>query len=157
MRPAFHIALMLALAGCDVEASLGSHDAGIDALLALDAHGVDGGHDSDAAVADAASDDAGLDAAHDLDASHGADGSIDAPVLDAPATCATPDAGTCIQCQAAMCCAEYTACQAVPTCPCIVDCVFAGHLVADCETHCGADHGESTALLSCAQHHCACP
>ena len=162
---------VLLLSACDVEASLGAHDAGgADAMSLLDgSHTPDTGHAVDAFIAEDAGtdaaviDDAGIDAAHLVDAAHAVDGGIDAAhALDAGldahgAVCATPDAGACIQCQAAMCCAEYTACQAAPSCPCIVDCIFAGHTAAECAMHCGADHGESTALASCAQHACTCP
>lgn len=136
------IALVLGLSACDVEASLGANDAGVDAVTTLD-----GSHAVDTGTIDGGLDSGPPDAQPPGDAGN-----------DAAPTCAVPDAGACGQCQAAMCCAEYTACQAAPTCPCIVDCIFAGHGAAACATHCGAaDHGESDALVACAQHQCVCP
>lgn len=169
MRSAL-VAVVVLVSACDVEVSLGDHDAsGSDGALRDAMSIVDAGHD-DAAPGDGGSFDAGSLDANDLDASlpdshvadaHVEDAGTDAPSdvgLDGHAMCAMPDAGACVQCQAAMCCAEYLACTGAATCPCIVDCVLAGgHTVSECSVHCGPDHGESTPLITCAQHHCTCP
>ena len=104
------VALLVTIAlGCDVEASLGAHDADIDGALS---------------------------------------------------TCSPPDAGACAACQATSCCAAFAACTMLPTCGCIVDCTLSGHAVDGCVTHCGgAVHDMHTALITCAENHCAaaCP
>jgi len=147
---------------CDVEASLGAEDGGPDVVIAIDAAvhdaGSDGGidadvhdaNDVDAALVDAALVDVGHDAsAHDAGSDTG---------LDATPMCAAPDASACVQCQATTCCTPYAACAMAANCPCIVDCVVVGgHTLAECTVHCGADHGESSPLITCAQGHCACP
>lgn len=170
MRSAL-LALVVLVSACDVEVSLGDHDAsGADGSLRDAMAMVDASHDDaaplDAGMPDANALDAGAPDAHPIDA-HVEDVGADAGLLDAApsdvgldghAMCATPDAGACVQCQAAMCCAEYLTCAGAATCPCIVDCVLAsGHTPSECSVHCGADHGESTPLITCAQHHCACP
>ena len=104
MRLAVCLSLALAL-GCDVESSLGEHDASLDAP-ALDAATTDGG---DGSV------DAGLDAEPD-DASS-----------DAAPSCAAPDGGACVACQASACCEAFAACALAAPCPCIVDCLLQGH------------------------------
>lgn len=125
MRRRLTIALAVLALACDVEASLGSHDAGIDSPLHT--------------TSDAASDAASLDASTDAH----------------PLACHAPaDAGMCLECQAAMCCAAFDACSRAATCPCIVGCVLSSMPVADCMTHCGADHGEHAPLIACAQASC---
>lgn len=142
MRRVLALVLFLLTPGCDVEASLGEHDA------------------------DPRSVDAGLDAGADAstDASTGSDAPIDASTDTSPdgaaPTCSPPDAGACVTCEAAMCCELYTACALDRMCPCIVDCVLNGHALDACITHCGGpDHGAHAPLEACAQAHCdaVCP
>jgi len=145
-------AILLFLGGCDVEVSLGSHDAAI-----LTDAGTDAATFADAGLDATPPNDAGVDSAQPADAGSDAASAADIGTESPPPTCATPDAGVCVQCEATMCCAEYTACAAATTCPCIVDCVLHGHTAASCATHCGPDHGESGPLVTCAQHSCTCP
>jgi hypothetical protein len=165
------LAFVVLISACDVAVSLGDHDAGTDGGLRDATPMLDAGHDAAARQDGGAIDAGSLLDANDLDAgvpdahvpdAHVQDAGTDAAPadvgVDGHVTCTTPDAGACVQCQAAMCCTEYLACTAAATCPCIVDCVLAGgHTVSECSVHCGADHGESTPLITCAQHHCACP
>ncbi len=126
MRLAVCLSLALAI-GCDVESSLGEHDASLDAPA-----GGDG------------SVDAGLDAEPD-DASG-----------DAAPSCAAADGGACVACQASACCEAFAACALAATCPCIVDCLLQGHALDGCNTACGgADHGEHAPLRTCAESSCA--
>lgn len=103
-----------------------------------------------------------------IDAGDSIDGAaLDTSAADAPtdvlfdAACtATADASACDLCLAGACCSALSACEAAGTCSCIVGCVIAGDGdAAACSTHCGADGGEHTAVLTCAHDHCTptCP
>jgi hypothetical protein len=151
--------LAIGLSACDVEASLGAQDGGFDAFVA-DASG----DANDAASTDAGADanDAGTDASDaGADANESDTSTVDAAVIDVgppdAGECAPPDASACLQCQAVVCCPVYAPCVHATNCRCIVDCVLSGGTSAGCTTHCGADHGESAPLITCAQNHCACP
>ena len=147
--------LAIGLSACDVEASLGAQDGGPDAVVAdaSDDASTDVGADANDAGTDAS--DAGTDA-NDIDTSI-----VDAAVIDVgppdAGECAAPDASACRQCQAVTCCPVYVTCEHATNCRCIVDCVLSGGTSAGCTTHCGADHGESAPLITCAQNHCSCP
>ena len=153
--------LAIGLSACDVEASLGAQDGGPDAVAAdanddaRDGAGHDAGHDAGDDVGSDSGNDAGNDA-NETDTSIADAAVLDGGLRDA-GECAPPDASACLQCQAVACCPVYAPCEHATNCRCIVDCVLSGHTSDACTTHCGADHGESAPLITCAQNHCACP